>query len=53
MVVFSRDDFVHGGTLYARYQTRLFMGLHLIDDVNAVDSNCLEERKKPPLPDTE
>jgi hypothetical protein len=50
MVVF-RGDFVHGGTSYARHHTRLFMGLHLIDDVNAVNSTFLEEKKKFPPPD--
>ena len=47
MVAF-RGDFVHGGTSYSRNHTRLFMGLHLIDDANAVNSTCLEENEKHP-----
>ena len=45
MVAF-RGDFVHAGTCYSRNHTRLFMGLHLIDDSNAVNSTCLEEDEK-------
>ncbi len=47
MVAF-RGDFVHGGTSYSRNHTRLFTGLHLIDDANAVNSSCLEEDAKHP-----
>jgi len=52
MVVF-RGDFIHGGTSYARHHTRLFMGLHLIDDMNADNSTHLEEKKKHPPPGIE
>jgi hypothetical protein len=42
MVTF-RGDYVHGGTTYDKNHTRLFMGLHLINDGTAVITTWLEE----------
>ena len=47
MVVF-RGDYVHGGTSYAKNHTRLFMGMHLINDANGINTTCLEEDEKLP-----
>ena len=47
MVVF-RGDYVHGGTSYNKNHTRLFMGMHLVNDVNGVNTTCLEEPEKLP-----
>jgi hypothetical protein len=47
MVLF-RGDYVHGGTSYEKNHTRLFMGLHLVNDGNAVNTTCLQEEEKLP-----
>jgi hypothetical protein len=47
MVVF-RGDYVHGGTSYARNHTRFFMGMHLINDANGINTTSLEECEKLP-----
>jgi hypothetical protein len=47
MVVF-RGDYIHGGTSYAKNHLRFFMGMHLINDANGINTTCLEEVQKLP-----
>jgi len=45
-IVLFRGDHVHGGTSYDKKHTRLFMGMHLVNDGNAVNTTCLQEEEK-------
>jgi hypothetical protein len=50
-VVAFRGDYVHGGTCYDHHHTRIFMGLHILNGVQGVNTAFVEEDAKHPPSD--